>query len=220
MAAPLSVFYHTAKIYHGTFETRIHLLGGHEYSSREPEMTTKKSLVIGVVFGALVFVVAFLGGFAITSAFGPGTSGVITATLTSALVVVAGQLAPRFPTLLTTNLIFAALAIPTSLFGPFGPLKILFGLGTGLIYELCVTVLRRSRISYIVAAGLSAFVSVYLIYYGSSTIVGKVPTNLEKYLHYFAFVYAALGALGGYLGIYLFRRLQNHAVVKRLQEII
>lgn len=181
-------------------------------------ITTKKSLIAGVFFGILVFVVAFLGGFAITAAFGPGTSGIVTATLTSALVVVAGQLVPRFPTLLTVNVVFSLFAIPTSLFGPFGPLKLLFGVGTGLMYEFCVFVLRRSQWSYVVAAALSAFISVYLIYFGSVAILGKPSENLGKYLHYFAFVYAVLGGAGGYLGTYIYRRIENHRVIKRFIE--
>lgn len=72
----------------------------------------QKSLVAGVVFGTLVFVIAFLGGAAITSTLGPGTSGIVTATLTTAAVIIAGKLSPRFPTLLTANMTFAILAIP------------------------------------------------------------------------------------------------------------
>ena len=178
----------------------------------------KRSLVVGTVFGALVFVVAFVGGFAITAAFGPGTSGVITATSTSALVVLAGHLAARFPTLLTANFVFAALAIPTSLFGPFGPLKILFGIGTGLIYEGIVALMQRSDKSFIISAGASAFVSVYLIFFGSSILIGVVSPTLQKYLHIFALVYGVLGALGGVLGNYLFRRIENTPTVKNLDS--
>lgn len=178
----------------------------------------QKSLVAGIMFGALVFVIAFLGGAAITSTLGPGTSGILTATLTTATVVIAGKLSPRFPTLLTTNMSFAVLAIPTTLFGPFGFAKILFGIVTGLIYEIIVGLTKRSNFGYWVAAALSAFVSVYLIFYGTLLFNETPSPKLASYLHYFALVYAALGALGAGLGLFVFKKISDHPSVIKFQK--
>ena len=102
------------------------------------------------------------------------------------------------------------MAIPTLIFGPFGPIKILFGIGTGLIYEVTTFALKRTPMSYIVAAGVSAFVSVYLIYFGSIWLVGAPSPTLAKYRDYFAVAYAILGALGGFIGTRVFIRIQRN----------
>lgn len=184
-----------------------------------PKPTIRNSLIVGSTFGTAVFVVAFIGGAGITAAFGPGTSGVITALFTTALVVLSCLFAPRFPTLLTANLVFALLAIPTTLFGPFGAAKLLFGLLTGLIYEACRKLFpNRPNLGLISGAALSAFASVYLIFFGTSILGGSPSATLAKYLHYFAVIYSLLGILGALLAIKLYEKLKNHPTVKRLQS--
>lgn len=180
----------------------------------------RNSLIVGSTFGAAVFVVAFIGGAGITAAFGPGTSGIITALFTTTLVVLSCLFAPRFPTLLTANLVFALLAIPTTLFGPFGAAKLLFGLSTGLIYEACRWKLfpNRPNLGLMIGAALSAFASVYLIFYGTSILGGSPSATLAKYLHYFAAIYSLLGVGGAWLAIKLNEKLKNHPTVKRLQS--
>lgn len=181
-------------------------------------ISLQKSLVTGTMFGALVFVIAFLGGAAITSTLGPGTSGIVTAALTTATVVIAGKLSPRFPTLLTTNMSFAILAIPTTLFGPFGFAKILFGIITGLLYEIIVGFTKRSNIGYWIAGASSAFISVYLIFYGTILFNETPSAKLASYLHYFALVYAVLGAFGAWFGLFMFEKINKHPSVVKFQK--
>lgn len=181
--------------------------------------TIRESLIVGATFGAAVFIVAFVGGAGITAAFGPGTSGVITALFTTALVVFSGLLVPRFPTLLTVNLVFALLAIPTTLFGPFGAAKLAFGLITGGVYEICRRFFQsRPNVGLTVGAALSAFISVYLIFYGTTLLGGSPSATLAKYLHYFAVVYSILGFAGALLAIKLFTKLASHPTVIKLRS--
>jgi len=187
-------------------------------SSNRKSSTIVQIILVSAIFGALTFVVAFAGGIVITSTFGPGTSGVFTIIITNIVVVSGGMLLPKFGTLFGINIVFSILAIPTTLFGPIGPAKIVIGIVTGFLYEIIIALFRsRNKLSFAVAGSVSAAVSVFVIYVVTGLTDATVSNTLERFLFAFAGVYAVLGAIGGVVGVVVFQRyVSDMSLVKYL----
>lgn len=189
-------------------------------------MTSKwesKDFVICGVFAALTFAASFLLGSAITAAAGPGMSGLATIIVTTLIVVVGARIVDKFGAMILMVLLFSLFAIPTTMFGPPGPHKLLVGLVTGVTYDATISVFRRHAWGYRLAGGIGAVVAIFAIWALLASF--KLP-GTERYahkiataIHYLAPIYFLLGVVGGHLGVWFFdKSLKDLAVVKSLRR--
>jgi hypothetical protein len=164
----------------------------------------KKRTLAALFFGVATFAISFVLGNGITMAFGPGTSGLLTIVITTILVVCAAritELAGVFTLMVT---LFTFLAIPTNLFGPAGPQKVLIGLATGLTYDIVWEAFKRNKWSLPFAAALSTAVSIVLIWRLMVFLDHPKAEYLAKYIYYMIPAYGILGFLGAMCGNWVY----------------
>jgi ABC-type thiamin/hydroxymethylpyrimidine transport system permease subunit len=180
---------------------------------------TVKRLFLTAVFAAATFAASFALGNAITLTLGPGTSGIATIIVTTVLVVICARLVetPGVFTLIVT--LFTVMAIPTNLFGPPGPHKILIGLLTGLTYDLVWNITGRRRFSLPIAAALATAVSILLIFGLMTYLHHPRADYLKSVLKYIGPMYALFGFLGGVIGNWIYdHSLSRLSVVQQLKS--
>jgi len=193
-------------------------ISGSSGSTSQRGLSTKDYAICGVV-GVVTFAVSFLLGGAITAVAGPGTSGIVTIVVTTMLVIIGAKIVNRFGAVTLMVTVFSVVAIPTTMFGPPGPQKVLIGITTGIVYDLTISVLQRRKIGYIMAGGLSSLYAILAIF--TVLVWLRLPSaeRLRHLLIYFVPVYTLLGGIGGWLGVHVFdRRLSKLAVVRNLQN--
>lgn len=180
---------------------------------------TLKKLYLIVVFAVATFAASFVLGNAITLAFGPGTSGVMTILVTTILVVICANIVDKIGTFTLLVTLFTLLAIPTNMFGPPGPQKVVIGLITGLVYDLMWLLTGKKKYSLPIAAALSTAVSILLIF-GLMFYIGHPKADFMKnILKYLIPVYALLGFIGGEIGNRIYNKtLSNLSIIKQFKS--
>jgi hypothetical protein len=182
---------------------------------------TKKRFFVTLVFAATTFAASFVLGSGITLAFGSGTSGVATIIITTVLIVIGGSIVETRGYFLVAVTLFTVLAIPTSMFGPPGPHKVIIGVLTGLVYDVIWDVTGRKRLSLPSAAAVSTAVSILLIYGLIVMFFPEYPKleTLRRLLKYLVPVYGVLGFFGGMLGQWIYgKNLAHLSAIKMLKE--
>lgn len=180
---------------------------------------TIKRFFLTAVFAAATFAASFSLGNAITLALGPGTSGIATIIITTVVVVIGARIIGAIGVFTLMVLLFTALAIPTNMFGPPGPQKLLIGAATGFVYDLLWNLGKRKRFSLPIAAAIATAVSILLIFWLMVFLNHPRKDYLYSILGYTLPVYAVLGFLGALLGNWIFDRyLSRLSVVKQLQS--
>jgi len=172
------------------------------------------------ILAATIFAVAFLLGAGIIAATGiPATGGLGNIFAAVFLVVLACEIAPRkFLSTLTLAVMFA-LAIPTTIGGPLGPLKILSGIVIGLTFDVIILLGRRSRTSMVIGASLAAVVSLLSVYVGLIVLGLPGIERLRPLLAPLAGVQAILGGSAAFLALRLYeRRFSKWPAVQRFQR--
>lgn len=178
----------------------------------------KKLLTISF-FSAAIFGLAFVLGNAITTAFGPGMSGFISTIFTTLLIVVSAKVTEMRGVFTITITLFTILAIPTSLFGPPGPQKIIIGLLTGLCYDLVWELMGRSKHSLKVAAFIATALSLILVYFLMTKLDHPKLESLKNIIYWAPFVYGLLGAIGAMLGESIYSKfLKDNSYVIFIKE--
>jgi len=169
-----------------------------------------KQVVLVAVFAAATFAVSFALGYAVTMSLGPGTSGVFTIVATTVLVVVCARIVPKKGVFTILVTLFTLMAIPTSMFGPPGPHKVIIGLLTGLVYDLTWNLTGRRRFSLPVAAAMATAASIALIF-GLMILLGHPRVSyLRSIMYYIVPLYGALGFLGAWFGNWIYdKRIQG-----------
>lgn len=184
-------------------------------------MKLLKKMLICAVFAAATFAVAFVLGNAITMTLGPGTSGIVTIVFTTIVMVIGARVVNTFWAFTIMVTLFTCFAIPTNIFGPPHPLKILIGFATGLSYDLCHLVFRQfsQRFALPISAAVSTAVSILLIYWLMLYFEHPRAEYMAGILKYIAPLYAVLGFVGGLLGNNMFAKyLENLSITRQLQS--
>lgn len=180
-----------------------------------------KRAFIATVFAAATFALAFVLGNSITVAFGPGTSGFVSAIFTTILVVVSANIVQRFGVFTLMVTLFTVLAIPTNMFGPPGPHKIIIGLITGLTYDIVwygLCSVKFEKVALPIAAAVATGVSLLLVYQLLVYLGHPKMETLGKIVLWMTPIYAILGLLGGWLGNLIYARIKHLSVVKQLES--
>lgn len=184
--------------------------------------TTTKLITVGSL-GVLNLVISLFGG-GITIVTGiPGMSGAINGFIGAIITVFAVFLIPSFGVVTIMYTIYSILALPLPLMGTpgFFP-KILLGFTVGLIVDICLLLSRKNKWLVIISA---SFVSQYATGLGIYLLgVYFGLPGIEK-LRKFVFLPIPILILGGallmggfgYLGFLLYKKLENTALVKRIQ---
>lgn len=181
---------------------------------------SSKDLVTCGVFAAVTFAASFTLGGAITAAFGTGMSGIVTIIVTTVIVVVGARIVDKFGAMVVMVTVFSVLAIPTTMFGPPGPHKIIIGLVTGIVYDLVISVFRRSNWGYRLAGGAAALLAIFAIWALLLALNMPGADKIGRVIQYIAPLYFVLGVIGGHLGVWLFDgSLRRLAVVRHLRGI-
>lgn len=179
---------------------------------------TLKRLFVAGAFSAATFAAAFVLGNAVTVALGPGTSGIFTIIITTVLVVVCARTVETLGVFVLVVSLFTVFAIPTNLFGPPGPHKIVVGLLTGVAYDIVWNVLGRKKWSLPTAAALATALSIGLIFGLMVYLDHPRKEYLRSILKFTVPLYAILGFIGAHVGNWIYDKiLSKLSVVLQLK---
>ncbi len=177
-----------------------------------------KRFFLTAVFAAATFVASFVFGNAITVALGPGMSGIVTIIITTILVVICARLVETMGVFTLMVFLFTFLAIPTNMFGPPGPHKIVIGLITGIVYDVVWNLTGRRKFSLPFAACVATAISIFLIFGLMVYLDHPRKEYLQTILKYIVPLYAFLGFIGGWLGYWIYeKRLASLSIVQQLK---
>jgi len=183
------------------------------------EQWTRKKFFLTAIFAAATFAASFALGNAITIALGPGTSGIVTIIITTILVVICAKLVETPGVFTLVVCLFTIFAIPTNMFGPPGPHKIIIGITTGFAYDFLWNITGRKKfISLPTAAGIATGLSIVLIFCLMVYLDYPKKDYLQSILKYIIPLYVILGAIGGLIGEWIYERsLSRLSIVKQLK---
>lgn len=182
----------------------------------------REPLVCGATAG-LTFAASFVFGGAITTALGPGTSGIVTIVITTIVVVFGAKLVDEIGALTLIVTLYSIFAIPTNMFGPPGPAKIIVGILVGISYEITVfgfKRLGREDLGYISAGAVGAIFAIFLIW-GVLILVdpqGATASRLGDVILWIWIPYGILGVIGGWVGIRVYNQLEDVGPFPDLQS--
>ncbi len=177
-----------------------------------------KHFILAGILAAATFAAAFGLGAGIIMATGiPATGGIASIFAATLLIIIGMKIAPRFGfATLTVGLVFT-LAIPTIIGGPPGIHKIVNGLLIGLVMDIVALLGRRTRVAYILAGSLGAMTSILSVY--AALVLLRLPgvDRLRPLLPVLTILQGVMGALAGWVGIFLFeQRLKKLEAVRRI----
>lgn len=179
-----------------------------------------KRFITALFFAVATFAISFVLGNAITTMFGPGTSGFVSIFFTTVMVVVAARITEARGVFTIVVTVFTILAIPTNLFGPPGPHKIIIGFFTGLTYDVVWELMKRKRWSLPVAAFVSTALSLVLVFFLMKYLNHPKLETLQKIILYAIPIYGIMGFFSAWIGnntIYD-KFLQNNGFIKFIKK--
>ena len=180
---------------------------------------TTQHLIAAGAMGALLALTALseIPLNVITGVLGAG--GVIGTFFELIVFVFAIMLIPRFGTGAIVAGIAAIILLPLPVFGPPGFLpKVAMLFGFGLLYDLLFFFFKRYG-KWALALTTSALIILFDVAFYFVLLLFKVQTNLSlaAFLIFNA-VFIVEGIAGSLVGWYVFQKLKNTAVVKRIQQ--
>lgn len=170
---------------------------------------------------AVVFLVLSLAGGAIVAITGvPGAGGIINIFVWGMMLAFCCLLLRKFGAATIMGFIYSICVIPLPLLGTPGFLpKIIIGILAGLIADcLYAPLKKREKVAVLVVGAIpSTLIGLAILGLG---ILFSIP-GVEKFARFLspvvAFISLLIGALGGYVGYLIFKKLQDTAVVRRIQ---
>jgi len=112
------------------------------------------------------------------------------------------------------------LAIPTTIGGPLGPLKLANGVLIGIVWDGVVTLGRRRNGAIILASAIAAVVSLLAVYGGLVLLKLPAVEKLRPLLAPLGAVQAVLGLLASYLSLKTYdKRVATWPSVRRFQSV-
>lgn len=182
-------------------------------------MLTAKQYMFTGVMGALSFVLAFVLGSAIDIVTGiPLTGGIANGIIVGITLTIGAKGVNMFGGATVVALVATILAIPTPTLGPPGVYKVPIGFLAGLVWDICISVLRRRNIGYILGGASGSIVIIWGLFIALSVMGMPAAESLKRALIILLPFNAFLGGLGTYLGVLLFdRKLKHLTVIKNLQ---
>ena len=184
------------------------------------EKFTTKDLVVCALFGAALFLLLFILGTALITITGiPASGGILNLLIATLITTIGVKIVNKFGTASIMLTLTGILAVPTLTFGPPGIYKIVILFFTGFIFDVILLTLKKSKISYTLA-GLVVGMNAPILIYVCLILFGLPGADkLHPMLVIFSVVYAILGSIGAYLGLWLFdKKLKDKAFIKQMQS--
>lgn len=175
---------------------------------KDYQHVTLRGAITAGVFGAIAFVLAFgLGGIVNAATGVPLSGGVLNGVVVGAVITLALiRTENEFGVATILWIVFTALAIGTTTFGPPGPYKVLVGIASGLIWDICLWLLRCSKLKYPVSAGIGSVAITILVFLAVKLIGLPAADKLQKALAILVPMNCIISALGAWFGIWLHNR--------------
>ena len=148
----------------------------------------------------------------------PLVGGLLSSFFDAIIIFLGIYLVPRRYSALLFGILLLTLSTITPSFGPPGIYKIGIGLGLGIIIELLLAILGRSKWAYVIATAVAFGSSIPMTYWAWE--LKGIPTDkLEPYIFYFIIAYTILGAIGALAGAWMYEaRLKKYRIIKNLRE--
>jgi hypothetical protein len=187
-------------------------------------MSNKWTITKLIVIGSLAIIDLALGlsGSVIQTVVGvPGAAGIVMQLVGPMMLVFCSLLIQQFGAATLMLFVFHICALPLPMSGPPGFLpKILIGLIAGLITDTLYLLLKKQeKIAAGVIGAVNPPIFLFLIFgLGKLFSVPGVDDLAEVLSSPISIVVMlAVGALGGYIALFVFNRLKNTAIVARIQ---
>lgn len=182
--------------------------------------TATKLIAVGGLAAARL-VLSLLGAAVVAITGIPGSGGVITVFVAGVILIFACLLIKRFGTATILTLIYSILVMPLPLGGTPGFLpKILIITTAGFVVD-CIFILFRKneKFAALMAGGILSLVEGFAM-----ILLGKIFSlpGIEKFTQLFLSPIIVLatfiaGAFAGFIGYLIYKKLENTALVKRIQ---
>jgi hypothetical protein len=188
---------------------------------KKEKWTTTKLIAAGSL-GVLLFVLEIIPASINTIAPSTAFAGPLLTFIYSVMIIVCLFLIKEFAASIIMFAIYGILSIPFFLVGPPGfLLKVPVSMVAGLIADLLYLPLRRKKYMVpIIIPGiiLNYFAIVMVELAKLFNIPGMEAITKVVYTPVILFGNLAFGAIGGYLGYIIYKKIKNTAVVKRIQS--
>lgn len=182
--------------------------------------TTTQLVVLGGI-AVLDVVLALMGG-AITSMSGiPLAGGVINNLVENCFIVFCLLMIDHFGTGTVFRLVLSIIEVPLPLLGTpgFTP-KIFIGLIAGLLADLVYKVLNKNKmlLSFVVGGFSQIWIIYSTVFFGRLLNIPGIESTVKIMTSPLLLVGAiVLGGTGGLLGLFMYRKLGNNSIVRRIQ---
>ena len=180
---------------------------------------TTKQLIFIALIGAVLFLMDLTISTVIDVATGIIGAGYIVIIIFFTLIATVGALIiPKFLVFTIMAFIYAALAIPTQVFGPPGFSKVIIAIVIGLTMDIIVKTFKYKKISYYLALIIGNIASL-LLYVLAAIFLGFPGTeNLLPYLWLFTVLYGIESIVGVWIGFKLYNKLKNKRILQQISE--
>jgi hypothetical protein len=181
---------------------------------------TSRELSICALFGALIFLEAFILGSAVISVTGiPATGSLLNVFFGLFFLSIGVRLVPRFGSATIMATLEGILTIPTVINGPPGVQKILMMFLLGLIFDIIIYLSKGSNRGYIIGGAVGGAGIVTFIY--ASLVLLGLPgaAQLQVILIPLIIANIILGGTGAYAGLWIFeKKLKHRGFIKQLSR--
>lgn len=167
-------------------------------------LSYKQAFYIGVM-GAISFVLAFVLGSAINALTGiPLTGGILNGIIVGAMITIGIKGVDKFGAATLIWFVFTIFAIPTITFGPPGWYKVIVGLISGIIWDILISLFKRSKFGYIFSAGVGAVAITYGVFIAVKILGLPAAEKLAKALYLLLPLNFIISSIGAMVGLWLF----------------
>lgn len=178
--------------------------------------------LVGVSTLGVLYLLFSLVGATLPALTGiPMSSGIVNFVVSAAMYVFGVLVVDKFGTGMLMGIIFATLALPLPLYGAPGFVpKLLIGVATGLAADLSYLLFHKRPLLAAYAIGASTQITITLLVAGLG-VVFAMP-GIEKMISFFVTpltlgLIVVLGGAAGLLGYWLFRKLKDRTIVRRIR---
>lgn len=170
------------------------------------KLSPKQALYIGAM-GAISFVLAFVLGSVVNAITGiPLTGGILNGVVVGAMITIGIKGVDKFGAATLIWFVFTIFAIPTITFGPPGWYKVIVGIISGFVWDLVISLFKRSKFGYIFSAGVGASAITYGVFIAAKMLGLPAAERLAKFLYFLIPMNFVISCIGAVVGLWLFTR--------------
>ena len=150
----------------------------------------------------------------------PGAAGIIMGLMSAMCMVLSNLIMRRFGAATIMTCIYSILALPLPLLGTpgFFP-KILVATGGGLIADVVFLIFRKSERLAAIFTGAIGQLAIALLFFGLGVLFNMPGIEaVIKILLMSCVALTIMGAVGGVIGLYVYRKIENTALIRRIQK--